>query len=116
MKIIADENLNPLFINDLRDNGHEVISVREDWGGSSDYEVADLASRGSQILVTEDKDFGEMVFAYGHVKITVVFLRYSKAELQLVRRQLMEAIQYCTDQTDHFFITIARGKIRITRL
>jgi predicted nuclease of predicted toxin-antitoxin system len=116
MKILADENLNGLFIADLRRAGYEVLSIREELGGIADPEVAALASGANALLITEDKDFGELIFAYQTVKITIVFLRYRKAELEMMRRQLQQAIEFCKEKEGHFFITIARGKIRITEL
>ncbi|MDX1940635.1 MAG: DUF5615 family PIN-like protein [Saprospiraceae bacterium] len=116
MKILADENLNVLFVEDLRKEGYDVLSVREQLGGISDPEVAALAYEADSILITEDKDFGELIFAYKTVKITVVFLRYQKRELEMVRQQLLQAIHFYQEKDGHFFITIARGKIRVTEL
>ncbi len=116
MKILADENLNGLFITDLRNAGYEVLSVRENLGGITDPEVAALADEANAMLITEDKDFGELIFAYKTVKITVVFLRYRKPEIELLRRQLLQVIESYKNKEGHFFITIARGKIRITEL
>ncbi len=114
--ILADENLNYQFILDLREAGYEVLSITEKFSGISDPSVIDLALEEDAVLITEDKDFGELIFAHQVARLTIVFLRYSKTELALVRRQLLFIIQEYLDKEGHYFITIARGKIRITTL
>lgn len=116
MKILAAENLHALLIEDLRNEGYEVFSIRETSSGIADTEIAALADEAGSILITEDKDFGELIFAYKTVKITVVFLRYQKPEMEMIRQQLLQAIKFCEEKEGYFFITIARGKICITEL
>lgn len=58
MKIIADENLNDLFVVDLRAVGCDVLSIREEYSGISDREVVSLTKAADLMLITEDKDFG----------------------------------------------------------
>ncbi len=43
MKILADENLHALLIEDLRNEGYEVFSMRETSSGIADTEIAALA-------------------------------------------------------------------------
>jgi hypothetical protein len=43
--IIADENLNSLFIKDLRDHGYNVLSIQEKFSGIIDHEVAGICDR-----------------------------------------------------------------------
>lgn len=114
--ILADENLNVQFIKDLRQEGHEVLSVYEQFKGLTDPSVVALALQGKAILVTEDKDFGELVFAHKIAKLTIVFLRYQKREIEMVRRLLIQVIREYAVKEGNFFVTIARGKIRVTEL
>lgn len=47
----------------LTDLGHDVLSARDGYATASDRTLLDLASREQRVLVTEDKDFGELVFS-----------------------------------------------------
>jgi len=114
--ILADENLNAQFVRDLREAGHDVLSVCEQFSGIGDPSVIQLALNESAVLITEDKDFGELVFAHRVAKLTIVFLRYQKAEIQLIRLLLLQVIREYQDKQGNFFITIARGKVRVTEL
>ena len=46
----------------LLDHGHDVLSARDGHGHASDEELLALAHGEDRVLVTEDKDFGELVF------------------------------------------------------
>ena len=47
----------------LTDLGHDVLSARDGYVNASDQELLDLAYREDRVLLTEDKDFGELVFS-----------------------------------------------------
>jgi len=114
--ILADENLNARFIENLRNAGFEVLSVSEQFSGIADTSVVSLAMQETAILITEDKDFGELVFAHKIARLTVVFLRYKKQEVALMQVLLLQVIQAYSIQDGNFFITIAKGRIRVTKL
>jgi len=87
MKLVADENLDRSVIQKRREAGHEVISVAEMEPGVSDEVVLFAANSQNAMLVTEDKDFGELVFRRSLVHQGVLLLRLAglpvaeKAEL-----------------------------------
>lgn len=58
---LADENVSRLVIESLRLAGCDVMSVSETRAGASDHEVLAAAEREGRILITEDRDFGELV-------------------------------------------------------
>jgi len=43
--------------------GHDVLSARDGFADASDQTLLDVACGEGRVLVTEDKDFGELVFA-----------------------------------------------------
>jgi len=61
MRFLADENVARLVIERLRAGGFEVISVTETRSGAPDRDVLDAADAEDCILITEDRDFGELV-------------------------------------------------------
>ena len=61
MRFVADENFPRPALEALRDAGWEVFSVAEECPGISDEEVAALCSETQRILLTFDKDFGELI-------------------------------------------------------
>jgi len=65
MRLLADENFPGLAVKALRDHGHDVAWVREDAPGSEDPIVLARAQVEDRILITFDKDFGELAFRWG---------------------------------------------------
>jgi|GEM_PF-956654 len=53
MRIIADENLHTVFLADLRQNGYDVLSVRESYPGVSDLDVVSLTKAEGLMLITD---------------------------------------------------------------
>src|SRR3954470_4354582 len=65
MTFLADENFPRPALQALRNAGWEIFSVAEECPGISDEEVAALCSESQRVLLTFDKDFGELVFRRG---------------------------------------------------
>jgi len=62
VRFLADENVEAPVILVLRDLGHEVLEVGGLKPGAEDDEVTSIARERGCILVTNDKDFGRLVF------------------------------------------------------
>jgi predicted nuclease of predicted toxin-antitoxin system len=65
MRALADENLPRPALEALRKAGWDVFSIAEKCPGISDEEVAALGTEQERILLTFDKDFGELIFRRG---------------------------------------------------
>jgi predicted nuclease of predicted toxin-antitoxin system len=61
MRFLVDENVSRLVVERLRNAGHDVISIAETKAGAPDQDVLKTADAEGRILITEDRDFGEMV-------------------------------------------------------
>lgn len=75
MKFLGDENLDWQIVERLRLDGHEVLYVVEMQPGIPDDKVLNLANNESAILLTSDKDFGELVFRLRRIAAGVVLIR-----------------------------------------
>ncbi len=112
MTLVADENIPTEFITSLRTIGFDVLSIRESYRSHQDRDILDIVRRHKAILLTEDKDFGEWVFAHGVKDIDIIFLRYEKSERSTVFKSLTKTLERWTDEPTHCFITITGKKIR----
>ena len=75
MTRLADESVDRPVVERLRQEGHHVVYVADLSPSITDDEVLQQANDGSALLVTADKDFGELVFRQGRVHAGVVLLR-----------------------------------------
>jgi len=75
VNLLADENVDRAIVDRLREDGHEVRYVAEMEPGISDDFVLDEARREGAVLLTADKDFGEVVWRQRHLTTGVVLIR-----------------------------------------
>jgi predicted nuclease of predicted toxin-antitoxin system len=116
VRLLADESCDFAVVRALRGAGHDVVAVAEIAAQSSDEEIIRLALRERRVLVTEDKDFGQMVFAAGKATLGVVFLRYPGKTRQWIARDLVSVVNSQAERLIGCFITVQPGRIRFTRL
>lgn len=77
MKLIADENIDMAILTRLRQENHQVWSVYEMKRGMTDSEVLGIANTENALLLTGDKDFGELVFRKKMISPGVILIRLS---------------------------------------
>ena len=76
MSFVLDQSSDARFVPFLRGLGHDATRIGRDYlGGLPDAEVLAIAHREGRTLITDDRAFGELVFAHGHPHAGVIFLR-----------------------------------------
>ncbi len=79
MRLLADENVDAAIVQYLRSDGCDVLSAAESLAGESDGVVLELARQQDRILLTNDLDFGELVFRQRLVTTGIILLRFRAA-------------------------------------
>ena len=111
--IIADENIDFKLIRKLRLLDYEVLSIKESHKGISDLEIINIVKKHKGILITEDSDFGEWVFAHNLKGYSVIYLRYHNViDYNEIETQLVNVIKSTINSKEEKFITITKNKIR----
>ena len=64
MRVIVNENITRTVIQELRRRGHDELSVKESMRGADDQAILHRAEDEQRLVVTQDKDFGELAFRY----------------------------------------------------
>ncbi|MCI0751824.1 MAG: DUF5615 family PIN-like protein [Flammeovirgaceae bacterium] len=64
MKFIANENFPSPSVNIIREAGYKVIHFAESSPGISDHQVIEQAKKSESIILTFDKDYGEIIFKH----------------------------------------------------
>ena len=86
---LADESCDFLIVRKLRSAEYDVLSVAESFPSSTDKQVLEHAVKEKRILLTEDKDFGEWVFAHGEKMEGVIFIRYPGSARKLLGEEII---------------------------
>lgn len=114
--MLANENF-PRDAEDLlRTHGHDVAWVRTDAPGSSDDVVLARAHQEQRVLITFDKDFGELVFAKGQAASQgVVLFRISMPSPGVVATKVAAVLDSRGDWAGHFSV-VDDARIRMVPL
>jgi predicted nuclease of predicted toxin-antitoxin system len=116
MKLLANENFPGEAVEALRQEGHDVAWVRTESPGARDDAVLARAQTEQRILVTFDKDFGELAFRAGlPAACGVILFRISAPSAIHVVQAAVAALESRQDWDGHFSV-IEDGKIRMTAL
>ena len=114
-RLLADENVPGAVIAALRRQGHDVAWIHEDAPGSPDPEVLERAQREGRVVVTFDKDFGELAFRRGLAAVGVVLFRITLTSPDHAVRAAVAAFASRADWTGQFAV-VEDDRIRLRAL
>ncbi|MDD1521422.1 MULTISPECIES: DUF5615 family PIN-like protein [Bradyrhizobium] len=115
-RFLADENFPGSAVDAVRASGHDVIWIRASAPGSSDREVLAQASHEQRILITFDKDFGELAKASSlPTACGIVLLRIPPPAPGRIGKVLADLILARDDWAGHFSV-IEPGRVRMRPL
>jgi predicted nuclease of predicted toxin-antitoxin system len=115
VNFVADEGVEGEIVEALRIGGHNVLYVAEMAPGISDTDVLHLANNASSILITSDKDFGELVFRRQQNHQGVILVRLHGQSSQTKATTLVAAVTDFADQLSNAFSVVSSGTVRIRR-
>ena len=116
MRFLADESCDFAVVRALRKAGHDVLTVTEISPGAEDTEVLKLALTEKRILITEDKDFGQLVFAQSKSSGGVMLLRYPFSARREFSQEVVKLLEQQGDKLGNCFTIVQPGRTRITRI
>ena len=113
MTFLADENIDVQIVERLRLDGHVVLSVAEMEPGITDENVLALANRKDALLITADKEFGELVFRQNRIHTGVLLIRMSGLPAEKKAAYVAIAVQKHLSEIIHCFSVVSPGMLRI---
>ena len=113
MNFLADESVDKPIVEALREKGYIVGYVVEMEPGISDDVVLHLANREKALLLTADKDFGELVFRLRRLSSGVVLIRLAGLSTTKKSDIVVSLITKHFEQLIGFFSVITPMGIRI---
>ncbi|MEM6344674.1 MAG: DUF5615 family PIN-like protein [Bacteroidota bacterium] len=116
MKFLADENVDGVLVSILREKAIEVLYVREVAKGIDDVAVLELANTENAILITEDKDFGELVYRLKMINRGIILIRLSGLESKEKGKYVSQIILQHSEKFRDAFSVIGVDKIRIRKM
>ncbi|MEW6357691.1 MAG: DUF5615 family PIN-like protein [Planctomycetota bacterium] len=115
MRFLADESCDFAVVRALRDAGHNILAICETKPRADDEEVIRLALDDQRIVLTEDKDFGQLIYAHGKMTLGVILLRFPASARPLLPDAVSEMINRQGENLKGAFVVVQPGRTRISR-
>lgn len=115
ISFVADENTDKHIVQRLKQSGYRVTYVAESNPGIPDEEVLELTNKAGSILMTSDKDFGELVFRQRRVTAGVVLVRVHAKRPQEKAEIVIKAIEEHAEDLQDAFTVITETGVRIRK-
>lgn len=91
------------------------MAVVETFRGIDDEQVIEKATSDRRILITEDKDFGQLVYAGAQQSSGVIFIRFPATARASLVRAILNLVADRGDELYGLFVVIEPGRIRLAR-
>ena len=115
MRLLADENCDYAVVRALRAAGHDVSTVSDVTPGAEDHIVAALANSESRVLLTEEKDSGQLAYATGHLTSGVVLVRYPAHARGTLGSAIVAVVAEFGARLIGAFVVVEPGRARLGR-
>jgi predicted nuclease of predicted toxin-antitoxin system len=116
VRLLADENFPRPAVEALRARGHDVAWVRTDMPGADDDQVLARATAEGRLLVTLDKDFGELAFRAGlPAHCGIILFRVRQKSPSHVARVAARVLDSGADWAGHFAVA-TEDRVRLRPL
>mgnify|MGYP005857755875 CR=1 FL=1 len=110
MKLLANENFPLSSVHLLRKLGYDIKAIGDDDKSVSDKQVIELAIKENRLILTFDKDYGELIFHFGYRPRTGVFFlrldKYTPEEPGEIINQILSDESFSTENC----LTVFDGK------
>ena len=115
MKLLADESVDQQIVERLRQEGHEVLYIAESEPSITDDLVLERANEKTALLLTADKDFGELIFQEGRLTSgDVVLIRLAGLSADKKAEIVSDAFRERATEFAQCFSVISPGRVRVS--
>jgi predicted nuclease of predicted toxin-antitoxin system len=116
MRFVVNENITGTVIRELRHRGHDVLSVKESMRSERDEVILARAQAEQRIVITHDKDFGELAFRSRlPASCGVILFRLAGNDPDTDNRRILAAVESRADWEGRFAV-VTDDRIRMRPL
>jgi len=115
LRFLADESCDFVVVRALRAKGYDVLAVSEYMRRSVDSELIEQAFRENRVLLTEDKDFGWLVFASHSASAGVILIRFPSNLRLTLGQSILQLVEQYSDELQNSFVVVQPGQVRFSR-
>ena len=111
MKFLANENIPMKSLKILREKNIDIIHINEIKSGISDIDVLKIALKEKRIILTFDKDYGELIFKQNIIPKGLIYFKFIPLYPEETAVIFLEALKLNIEFSNYFTV-IERNKIR----
>jgi predicted nuclease of predicted toxin-antitoxin system len=115
-RFLADENVSRLVIEQLRAAGFDAASVRETRPGAPDKDILDAADSDDRVLITEDRDFGELVVRQRLKVRGVILLELDRLPSAAEAERVAEVVRIHASKLPGNLLVVEPTRVRVRPL
>lgn len=113
MKFLVDASSDARLVDHLRHLGHDVTRIGSDYPRYlRDQEVLALAYRENRILITDDRDFGELIVRLNQPHAGVIYLRLDTTKIA-IRTARIDDVLATYPQQHRLYLVVTTAEIRV---
>ena len=116
MKFLADESIEKPVVDWLRGQDLDVRYITEITPSINDEEVIRLANDEGRIPITNDKDFGELVFRQSKIVLGVLLIRAINERASNNIRLVREVLEKARNKLAGYFVVVNEAGIRMKKI
>jgi predicted nuclease of predicted toxin-antitoxin system len=113
IRFLADESCDFAVVRALREEGYDVFAASEVMSRSIDRELIEQAYREKRVLLTEDKDFGWLVFVSHADSSGVILIRFPGNARQSLVQTIIKLVREQGERLADAFVVVQPSHIRI---
>lgn len=117
MRFVLDENVDLPLADYLNEQGHDATAVALDYSRSiKDDEILEIAKAEGRILITNDKDFGALIYQHQLEHAGVIFFRLRDESIPAKIARLEEVLVNHADAlAGGAYIVVTDRRIRVRK-
>ena len=112
MRFLVDESSGRALANLLKSAGYDVLFSRDVLPAADDEKLLEFAEAEKRVLISDDRDFGELILRFNKPAGGVIFLRTLTTDPE----KRFEMMKNILDKAEGMFIVVREGRIRIKKL
>jgi predicted nuclease of predicted toxin-antitoxin system len=115
MRFLVDECAGPGLAKWLVSEGHDVFSIFEQTRGVPDDVIIKQSRDEARILITNDKDFGELVYRNATTHCGIILLRLEDERTQNKIDVVSRLLTLYPDTLPGAFVVVTEDQVRFAR-
>ena len=112
-RFIADENIPRETVELLKKKGLDIVTVSDVSPGLGDDEILDLARKDERIVITFDRDFGQLIFKQKRKTEGLILLRFNPESPQQIAKRIQQTLATKIDM-EGSVIVVKKDTLKVT--